>query len=122
MRRLEQEVHNAQRQKEAEELRLKLKRKVDSIEETLELPLAPKNALVKPPENLKPGDSVLIVNLDQKGTVITPPDKDGEVVVQAGIMKITFIYQFKTGGRTKNCVKQFRNWQNRYVKSKKHIN
>jgi len=47
-----------------------------------------KNALVKPPENLKPGDSVLIVNLDQKGTVITPPDKDGEVVVQAGIMKI----------------------------------
>jgi len=48
MRRLEQEVHNAQRQKEAEELRLKLKRKVDSIEETLELPLAPKNALVKP--------------------------------------------------------------------------
>ncbi|NLU28017.1 MAG: endonuclease MutS2 [Hungateiclostridium thermocellum] len=88
MRRLEQEVHNAQRQKEAEELRLKLKRKVDSIEETLELPLAPKNALVKPPENLKPGDSVLIVNLDQKGTVITPPDKDGEVVVQAGIMKI----------------------------------
>lgn len=88
MRRLEQEVHNAQRQKEAEELRLKLKRKVDSIEETLELPLAPKNALVKPPENLKPGDSVLIVNLDQKGTIITPPDKDGEVVVQAGIMKI----------------------------------
>jgi len=88
MRRLEQEVHNAQRQKEAEELRLKLKRKVDSIEETLELPLAPKNALVKPPENLKLGDSVLIVNLDQKGTVITPPDKDGEVVVQAGIMKI----------------------------------
>jgi len=88
MRRLEQEVHNAQRQKEAEELRLKLKRNVDSIEETLELPLAPKNALVKPPENLKPGDSVLIVNLDQKGTVITPPDKDGEVVVQAGIMKI----------------------------------
>ncbi|HOM01242.1 MAG TPA: endonuclease MutS2 [Acetivibrio sp.] len=88
MRRLEQEVHNAQRQKEAESLRLKLKRKIDSIEDTLASPLAPRNASVKPPQNLKPGDSVLIVNLNQRGTIITPPDKDGEAVVQAGIMKI----------------------------------
>lgn len=88
MRRLEQEIQNEQRQKEAEAMRLKLKRKIDSIEETLAMPLIPKSTLVKPPENLKPGDSVLIVNLNQKGTIITPPDKDGEAVVQAGIMKI----------------------------------
>jgi len=119
MRRLEQEVHNAQRQKEAEELRLKLKRKVDSIEETLELPLAPKNALVKPPENLKPGDSVLIVNLDQKGTVITPPDKDGEVVVQAGIMKINVhISNLKLVDEQKIVLNNSGIGKNRYVKSK----
>ncbi|GAE87477.1 recombination inhibitory protein MutS2 [Acetivibrio straminisolvens JCM 21531] len=88
MKRLEQEAHNEQRQKEAEAMRLKLKRKIDSIEDILAAPLVPRNTLVKPPENLKPGDSVLIVNLNQKGTVITPPDKDGEAVVQAGIMKI----------------------------------
>lgn len=88
MRRLEQEVHNTQRHKEAEGIRLKLKRKVDSIEDALASPLIPKNTLIKPPENLKPGDSVMIVNLNQKGTIIAPPDKDGEAIVQAGIMKI----------------------------------
>lgn len=88
MRRLERETHNTSRQKEAEEIRLKLKSKVDSIEEALSQPLIPKNTLVKPPKNLKPGDSVTIVNLNQKGTVVTPPDKNGETLVQAGIMKI----------------------------------
>lgn len=88
MRRLEKESENASRHKEAEEMRLKLKNKVDSIEETLSKPIVPRNTLVKPPKNLKPGDSVLIVNLNQKGTVVTPPNKDGEALVQAGIMKI----------------------------------
>ena len=47
-----------------------------------------RNKSSKPPKNLKPGDTVLIVNLNKKATVIAPPDKDGEVLVQAGIMKI----------------------------------
>jgi DNA mismatch repair protein MutS2 len=48
----------------------------------------PKKGLVKPPKNLKPGDSVLIVNLNQKGTLLSAPDKNGECQVQAGIIKI----------------------------------
>lgn len=51
-------------------------------------PIIPRNTLVKPPKNLKPGDSVLIINLNQKGTVVALPDKNGEAIVQAGIMKI----------------------------------
>lgn len=41
-----------------------------------------------PPKNLKPGESVLMINLNQKATVIEPEDNDGQVLVQAGIMKV----------------------------------
>ncbi len=69
-------------------MRLKLKNKVDDVEEKLSSELIKRNKSSKPPKNLKPGDTVLIVNLNKKATVIAPPDKDGEVLVQAGIMKI----------------------------------
>lgn len=88
IRRLERESEADRRNKEAEEIRLKLKNKLNSIEESLAESLMPKRGFVKPPENLKPGDAVLIVNLNQRGTVLVPPDKDGGVLVQAGIMKI----------------------------------
>lgn len=88
MRRIEKEVNDTSRLKSAEDMRLKLKNRIDSIEEVMSKPLIPKEGLVKPPKDLKPGDSVLIINLNQKGTVLTPPDKDGEALVQAGIMKI----------------------------------
>lgn len=42
----------------------------------------------KPPKNLKPGDSVRIISLDQSATVLAPPDSAGLVQLQAGIMKI----------------------------------
>ena len=88
MKRLEKESQNDLRQKKAEEMRLKLKNKVDDVEEKLSSELIKRNKSSKPPKNLKPGDTVLIVNLNKKATVIAPPDKDGEVLVQAGIMKI----------------------------------
>lgn len=43
----------------------------------------------KPPEHLKPGDQVFITNLQQKGVVLSPPNAQGEVMVQAGILKIS---------------------------------
>ena len=88
MKRLEKESQNDLRQKKAEEMRLKLNNKVDDVEEKLSSELIKRNKSSKPPKNLKPGDTVLIVNLNKKATVIAPPDKDGEVLVQAGIMKI----------------------------------
>lgn len=88
MRKMQREKDSIQSQRAAEEMRLKLKNSIDTIEDALSKPLIPKNTLVKPPKNLKPGDSVLIINLNQRGTVVTPPDKNGEAIVQAGIMKI----------------------------------
>ncbi len=40
------------------------------------------------PKNLKPGETVLMINLNQKATVLDEPDSDGQVTVQAGIMKV----------------------------------
>lgn len=88
LRKLERERETAERNKAVEEMRLKLKRNVDNLDEALTESILPKHGYVKPPQNLKPGDSVMIVNLNQKGTIISPPDKDGQAVVQAGIMKI----------------------------------
>ncbi len=42
----------------------------------------------KPPKNLKVGDVVRILSLDQEATVLEMPDKSGNVQLQAGPMKI----------------------------------
>lgn len=41
------------------------------------------------PNNIQPGDVVLIPKLNQKAIVLQPPDENGEVLVQAGIMKVS---------------------------------
>lgn len=43
----------------------------------------------QPPKTVRAGDAVRIVSLGQKGTVLAPPDAKGEVLLQAGIMKLT---------------------------------
>ena len=42
-----------------------------------------------PPKTVRSGDTVNIVTLDQKATVLSAPDAKGDVVVQAGVMKLT---------------------------------
>lgn len=88
MKRAAQEQDEKIRNKAAEEIRAKLRNNINELEGSLFEGLSPRQGYVNPPENLKPGDTVLIINLNQKGTVITPPDKDGEAIIQAGIMKI----------------------------------
>lgn len=52
--------------------------------------LEPKEEVeAKPVKKLKPGDYVYIKSLSQKGYVLESPNKMGEVLVQAGIMKLT---------------------------------
>lgn len=41
------------------------------------------------PKTVKAGDTVRVVSLEQKGTVLAPPDAKGEVLIQAGIMKVS---------------------------------
>lgn len=88
MKRAAKEQDEALRNKAAEEVRAKLKNSIGDLDGAINESLFPRQGFIKPPENLKPGDSVLIVNLNQKGTVVSPPDKDGEAIIQAGIMKI----------------------------------
>jgi len=38
--------------------------------------------------DLKPGVYVYLVNIDQEGTVLTPPDSKGDLTVQVGLMKV----------------------------------
>lgn len=40
------------------------------------------------PTSVRPGDPVYVVSLNQKGTVLTEPNPQGEVQVQVGIMKV----------------------------------
>ena len=42
----------------------------------------------KPPKTVRAGATVNIVTLDQKATVLSAPDSKGEVMVQAGVMKL----------------------------------
>ena len=42
----------------------------------------------EPPKDLKPGETVELTMLGTQGTVLAPPDEKGEVMVQAGVMKM----------------------------------
>lgn len=67
---------------EVEQARRKIKQ-IDIDEGTDKHQSQPDLALIKP------GDHVLIRNIKQKGYVTEGPNKQGEVVVQAGILKLT---------------------------------
>ncbi len=41
-----------------------------------------------PPETVSPGDIVKVVSMNQNGEVLKSPDKDGNVYIQLGIMKV----------------------------------
>ncbi len=67
--------------------RNKLKEKLSGMQEDfLQKNKAKTN--YKPPEKLEAGDRVYVISFDQKGVVVTPPDKNKEVMVQMGAMKM----------------------------------
>lgn len=63
-------------------------RKLDNLESSYVDEIGVRTGYRNPPKDLKPGESVLLLNLNQKATVLEEPDTDGQVLVQAGIMKI----------------------------------
>lgn len=64
----------------------KLKEKEDTIDDAMKKASQPRKTYVKPPENLKKGSSVKIINMNQEATVLNPPNKDDMVRVRAGII------------------------------------
>ena len=73
--------------KALENARKSLREIEEEIENNLNMGIS-KRINLRPPEKLKLGDTVKILTLDQKGHVITLPDENGNLMVQAGIMKI----------------------------------
>ncbi len=69
-----------------EEARLKLKENINEIEENLKRSEIPEYKKI--PKNVMPGQTFYIVPLDQTGTALSEPDKDGNVKIQAGILKM----------------------------------
>lgn len=85
IRQLERMGYSSNARRKLEEERKKLKDKLDSIEEK-EIKTVHKGEALK---NVKEGDEVLLASINQKVIVLSKPDNKGDVLVQAGIMKIT---------------------------------
>lgn len=87
---LVEELEKARRDKElSAEGRSKLRRDIDRMEahaDPVKLKNTPTEEYVLP-RPLKVGDEVLIYDIDKNATVLAPPNKDGQVLVQAGIIK-----------------------------------
>ncbi len=81
MRKLQKEGINI---KDLEEQRAKLKDKMSKAESKLK---SERN--YKVPDKLVKGDRVKIHSLNQTGIVSVPPNKNGDVVIKAGIMTVT---------------------------------
>ena len=95
---------------EMRDVKQSIRQKVDELDRQLAESVLPRKGHAKPPENLKAGDTVMILNLNQKGTVLDKPDKDGQVQIQAGIMKINVhITQLRLVDEQKAVVDTFQN-------------
>ncbi|MBQ4617434.1 MAG: endonuclease MutS2 [Clostridia bacterium] len=65
-----------------------LRQKLKSLDEARDpVKKAPGNSGYRLPRELKVGDEVLIFDIDKKATVLSLPDKSGQVEVQAGIIR-----------------------------------
>ena len=67
--------------------RSQLKSKLDKIHDAANPITERENISYTLPRPIKPGDTVLIVDIDKEGTVLQAPDKSGNVLVQAGIIR-----------------------------------
>ena len=68
--------------------RSRLKGNLDDIEGKLSEKILSKKSS-KPLSNVKIGEDVRILSLNQNGVIVSLPDSEGNVVVQVGIMKVT---------------------------------
>lgn len=65
-----------------------LSKKEESIDKSMKTAAKPRKTYAPPPKDLKPGTPVKIVSMNQEASVLKPPNKDGMVRVQAGIIKM----------------------------------
>lgn len=65
----------------------KLNNRLDGIDTGMTEKILSKTS-AKPLEDVKVGEQVRVLSLDQEGTVVSPVDSNGNVMVQIGVMKI----------------------------------
>lgn len=78
------EKDRSKRIQEAQEM---LREKINKVEGSISKDILNVKSK-KPPKDLKVGESVEVLSLNQQGTVLSAPDEKGNVDVQVGIMKV----------------------------------
>lgn len=111
LRELEKTEGTSGRARDQEILRQRIREKQEQYKEKLS---APVNRQPVKPAELRLGDRVLILTLNQKGEVISLPDDKDEIQVQAGLMKISVhvsnvsrIEGEKSGGQGKKASRRY---------------
>lgn len=92
LRELEQERASKEKNRQIEQLRKELTDSMGSLQPTVKSMIVPKVAS-KEIKNLKAGEDVKVITLNQEGTVVSADDRKKEAVVQIGIMKMTLPYK-----------------------------
>ena len=80
-----QTLADKEKNKRIEEMRKKLKDNLDSTGQSYSKKEVSESEI---PKNLKVGEPVFVVTLNQKGEVVTIPDNKGDLTVRVGIMKV----------------------------------
>ena len=102
LRQIENEMASKEKNRKIEALRKELSSSMGALQPSVESMIIPKVA-TKEIKNLKPGDEVKVITLNQNGSVISVDERKKEAVVQIGIMKMTL--PFKSLQKVKADVK-----------------
>ena len=92
LRRLEQENMSKEKNRKIEELRREISSSMGALQPSIKSMIVPKTTS-KEVKDLKPGDEVKVITLNQQGSVISADNKKKEALVQIGIMKMTLPYK-----------------------------
>ncbi len=104
MREMERLGYSSEARKKLEQERQKIKDRLDRAEEAATRKIKPQGEELK---SVKEGQDVFIPSLNQKAIVLSKPDGKGEVLVQAGIMKISVkLEDLRAGKETKEAAKK----------------
>lgn len=87
LRELEKEMASREKNKKIEDLRREISKSMEGLQPSVQSMIVPKLAK-KEIKDLKPGDDVKVVTLNQQGSVISVDNSKKEALVQIGIMKM----------------------------------
>ena len=92
LRKLEQENASKEKSRKIEELRKEIANSMGALQPSVKNMIVPKVAS-KELKELKAGEEVKVITLNQQGTVVSADNNKKEAVVQIGIMKMTLPYK-----------------------------